>query len=129
MKTTKILLLGAGTIAIAAVGLELYLYKKRRSAAQTQPAPAATVSSSTSPAITPVTPACQFPTGTLLRQDSSEKVYQVNANCERQWITSRTKFNSMGLRMEDVFSVPRQVMESIKLGADLKGLGNISLEF
>lgn len=131
METKKkiMLVVGVGVVGVAAY----YLLMKKSPAAvhDTGENASSTASASASIPTSPTanalpvsaSPSCPFPPGTLVRVGKDAKVFLINNQCQRQWITTRQKFDSLGLDMNNVVSVSTQVMNSIPLGADLSGLG------
>lgn len=82
------------------------------------------------PYIPPPNPVLQkYPAGTLLRQGNDDKVYQVNSQGERQWITNRKKFDSMGLSMKNVRSISASEMNSIPMGSSLSGIRGLGAAY
>jgi Flp pilus assembly protein CpaB len=128
MSSKKILLIGAGVVG---AGVLAYLYLNKSQAAQDAQAaaqllPSSAPGSSATPTGTVAKPSCPYPAGTLLRAGSDSKVYLVNDQCQRQWITSRSKFDALGLKMDQVYSVSNELINMVPRGADLSGLRGLS---
>jgi hypothetical protein len=67
-----------------------------------------------------------YPAGTLLRGGTDSKVYQIDAQGQKHWISSLSKFNSLGLSMSNVKSIPAAELALIPNGANISGLAGFS---
>jgi hypothetical protein len=80
---------------------------------------------SASTGITNATPNCSYSPGQLLRA-SDGRVYQVDENCVRHWVTgdvfSKYKFNGALIK-----NISTQEMQAINVGNNLQGLSGYSM--
>jgi hypothetical protein len=68
-----------------------------------------------------------YPAGTLLRGGTSEKIYQIDAQGAKHWISSRAKFDSLGLSMSNVKSIPEAELALIPNGSNISGLAGFAM--
>lgn len=64
----------------------------------------------------------RYPAGTLLRGGDTTKIYQMDAEGKRHWISSRAKFDSLGLSMGAVKSISQAELLLIPEGSSIAGL-------
>jgi hypothetical protein len=133
MKANKIIIGGS---ILAAAGVAAYFFLKKKPPVAANPG----AGTSTNPAANtqvPVTPnpvpavvggarVSHWPEGSLIRHSKNEKVFVIDAQGYRRYITNRQYFDRQGWNMKDVRSISLAEMIAIPEGARLAGLGNIT---
>jgi hypothetical protein len=68
----------------------------------------------------------KYPAGTLLRAGTDSRVYQMDTQGYRHWITTRSKFDSLHLSMASVKTITLTEMNAIPVGSTISGLAGFN---